>query len=303
MNILKFKDFFTRKKDDLGYEFLRTVPEEKYEYYLKKLYKEKMGIKLNLKHPKRFTEKIQYLKLNDNMLAKERYVNKVTARDYFLEKIGEPKYLKEIIGIYNTFEEIDFSKLPDKFFMQTNHGAKMLIKIKNKDLFLKEGYTATKNQFTGWLNYNFAFCAGFELQYKNIKPQIIIEKLYENDDKSPITDYMIFCFQGEPKFAQTVVYSSTVRNNKLAFYDLDWNVYPCCQIEGLEPYPVKRPVNFNKMLEIAKILSKDFKFVRVDFMEVNNDLYFLELTFTPNSGFVGYIPDKYDFIFGEFLHL
>ncbi len=300
---------FKCRYNNLEYSFLKKLPKEEYPFYLKKIYKSKMKCNLNLKNPKRLTEKIQWLKLYDNLEEKTYYTDKISVRDYFIKKLisegiqDGAKYLKKVLGIYNCFDEIDFQKLPNSFFMQTNHGAKMLLKVKNKEIFLQNAYEITRKRFNDWLDYNFAFCAGFELQYKNIQPKIIIEKLYRNTDNSPIVDYMVYCFNGEPQICESLCFASTYQKNKIAFYDLNWNVIPVYQIKELKISPVAQPSNLKKMIELARILSKDFKFVRVDFIEVDNQLYFLELTFTPNSGLVRFIPDKYDFIFGDYLKL
>lgn len=299
------KDFFD-KGAEYDYLFLRSLPTEEYPYYLKKIFKARTGLRLNLEKPRRFIEKIQWLKLYDDFEGKTHLADKITVRDFFVETLQKAgyenpsKYLKELIGTYKTFEEIDFSKLPNEFFIQTNHAAKMLLKVKNKEKFLESGYKHAKKQFNDWLGYNFAFCAGFECQYKNIEPKIIIEKLYKNSDETPIKDCMFFCFNGEPKIAQSVLLSD---NQKYAFYDLDWNLIPCYQGKVLSATSVEKPYNLDKMIEISRIIAQQFKFVRVDFIEVEKELYFLELTFTPNSGMLRFYPDKYDFIFGDLLKL
>lgn len=251
---------------------------------------------LNLKKPKLFTEKIQWLKLYDCTPIKTDLSDKLQVREWIKEKIGE-KYLKKVYGIYDSFDEIDFSILPDEYVIKTNHGCNMqLLVIEGGKVNLK----LDRERFSKHLNTNYAYKSKFEMQYKNIKPKIFTEEYIKNTNE--IFEYLFFCFNGEPKY---VLFGSNKRtdNIKCTMFDMNWNNcgfnYGC----SMHTEDVPKPINFDEMISIAKTLSKDFKFVRVDLHNVNGKIYFGEMTFTPASGFMKFNPPKYDRILGDLLKL
>ena len=147
---------------------------------------------------------------------------------------------------------------------------------------------------------DYAFKAGLELQYRGIKPKIIAEKFIE-DTNGELNDYKIMCFNGEPKFVWVDCgrYSNHTKN----IYDLDWNLQPFKMTYPISKTPIARPENLDKMIELAKILCKDFAFVRVDFYNVDGKIYFGEMTFTSMSGTDKFEPEKYDLELGNMLTL
>ena len=274
-----------------------------WKYFLRK------GRIINLKNPKLFSEKIQWLKIYDCTPIKTRLADKILVRDWVKEKIGE-KYLKKVYGIYEKYEDIDFSKLPDEYVIKTNHGCNMqllVIEGGKPDKFQKE-------RFNNFLKINYAFKSGYEMQYKDIKPLIFTEEYIKNfhppcqnssdfsDYRPELFEYLIFCFNGEPRL---ILFGSGKRTDKVCctMFDTEWNNLHFNYGGYLHEEQIPPPENLDKMLEIAKILSKDFKFVRVDLHNVNGKIYFGEMTFTPASGYMKFKPRKYDRILGDMLDL
>ena len=274
-----------------------------WKYFLRK------GRIINLKNPKLFSEKIQWLKIYDCTPIKTRLADKILVRDWVKEKIGE-KYLKKVYGIYEKYEDIDFSKLPDEYVIKTNHGCNMqllVIEGGKPDKFQKE-------RFNNFLKINYAFKSGYEMQYKDIKPLIFTEEYIKNfhppcqnssdfsDYRPELFEYLIFCFNGEPKL---ILFASGKRSDRVCctMFDTKWNNLHFNYGGYLHESEVPPPENLDKMLEIARILSKDFKFVRVDLHNVDGKIYFGEMTFTPVSGYMKFKPRKYDRILGDMLDL
>ena len=117
-------------------------------------------------------------------------------------------------------------------------------------------------------------------------------------------DYKFFCFHGEPKFAYVAIDHFPGVKSKISLFDLDWNRLPVTYDNHPSiNKPLEKPKNLEKMIELARKLSKDFPFVRVDFYEVGDKVYVGELTFTPGSGFGKYEPVDWDFEMGKWLDL
>lgn len=297
-----FNFFFNQNNEKYGYDFCKVLPVEEYPKYLKKIYKIKTGKTLNLEKPKRFTEKIQWLKLYDNLPIKKTLTNKLTARELIEPKIGS-EYFPKIYGIWDKFEEIPFDALPETFMLKANHGCKMNIGVSNKTIFLNNGLEPARELFKKWMVTNFTFACGFELQYDNIPRKIYAEeKLTGINNKRPI-EYNIHCFNGKPTFIEQFFYDKKNTPIGYALYDFNWNIIPVAYARKMYK-PIQSKPNFlQEMFQISEKLSKDFKFVRVDFLDTGLKLYFSEMTFTPYSGFMKFKPDKYDQILGDLINL
>ncbi len=266
------------------YDFIIRLEKREYPKYLKKIFKTMTGEELNLKNPHSFNEKIQWLKLYDSTPLKTKLTDKVLVRDWVKDKIGE-EYLKPLLQICKNFDDINFDKLPEKFIIKANNGCKWHYKIKDKQAFLQHEKLKNfvKMKFDIWMNQTFFPFAGFEMQYKNIDPQIIIEPLLSTDDGSDPIEYEVFCFNGMPKIYQRVIYSVPC---KTCVYDENFNRSEISfNPDYVIQYDDKVSDNLKKASVLSEILAKEFKFVRVDWIECNGLIYFNEMTFTPYSGF------------------
>lgn len=267
--------------------------------YVKWQYKYITGHKLNLNNPIRYTEKLQYLRLFT--YPKNELVSKCASRDgarEYLKELGLENLLIKSFGIFDSFDEIDFSKLPDKFVMKCTHACafnKIVLDKKNLDI------AATRKQFNKWLRTNYGKKT-MEMHYSPIKPRIIIEE-YIGELATLPTEYKIHVFNGVAKS----MYVVTGRGKDIRYnnYYIDWTPFDGSQFNGWKKtdYPLEKPKNWKNMVEIAEILAKKFPFVRVDLYNINGKIYFSEMTFTPAKGTLILDDDKCDFEMGEWLKI
>jgi len=250
----------------------------------------------DLKNPKTFNEKLNWLKLHDHNALYTRLVDKYEVKEYVAPIIGE-EYIIPTLGVWDHFDEIDFDALPNQFVLKCTHDSEGLVIVKDKSKLDKE---AAKKKIEEALKYQFYYI-GREWPYKNVKPRIIAEKYMEDHVDGELRDYKFFCFDGEPK-AMFIASDRSKDATKFDYYDLDFN-----HLTIKQHYPnageVRKPVTFEKMIELSKILSKGIPHVRVDFYEVDERVYFGELTFYHFSGFMPFQPDEWDRVFGDWLKL
>lgn len=205
-------------------------------------------------------------------------------------------YTVPTLGVWNSVDEIDFAKLPDQFAMKCTHDSEGLVICKDKS---KLDITKAKKKLRQCQNQNF-YLIGREWPYKHVKPRIIAEKYIEDHIDGELRDYKFFCFDGQPK----VMFIASERSKgttKFDYYDLEFNHLDIMQKYPNAETPRRKPVCFEEMIELAKILSKGFPHVRVDFYEVDGKVYFGEMTFYHFSGFMPFKPSQWDKTFGDWL--
>lgn len=293
--ILKLFDvvFKSNKASDYIYRKELSADPSTYPDLLCELYGMYTGNECNLDNPSSFGEKIQQWKLSDDLSLEGQLSDKYEVRKWVESRIGS-SYLIPSIGVWDSFDEIPLQQLPNSFVLKANHGSGWNIIVKDKSLFDIE---SAKRQFNRWLKLNFAFMSGLELQYSYIKPRIVAEEYIEDLD-GDLKDYKIHCFNGEPKFIQIIGGRDPKHNIGVeAYVDLDWNriSYLSNTYKQYSETPEK-PQNFNDMIEIAKVLSSGFMYVRVDLYNINNHIKFGEMTFTPASGYAkwaNHIPEDW----------
>lgn len=252
---------------------------------------------LNLKSPKRFNEKLQWLKLNCKRQDYTQKVDKYEVKKIVADIIGE-EYIIPTLGVWDNFDDIDFDSLPNEFVLKCTHDSGGLVICKNKSELDIE-YARKKINKSLKKKY---FYEHREYPYKDVKPRIIAEKYMADETGWQLKDYKIFCFHGEPKFIE-VDYDRYV-GHKLNVYDLDWNFIDFYMTSPNDKnVKIARPERLDDMLELARKLSKDDLFVRVDFYSIGDKLYFGELTYCPGCGMIDFHPDEYDYKLGEMLHL
>lgn len=263
---------------------------------LKLQYRIKLKRKLNLKKPERFTEKIQWYKVNYRNSVMHTCVDKYEVREFVKSK-GLADTLVELYGVYDSVADIDFSTLPKQFVIKSTDGSGGInIAICND----KEQFDLEKNRNAFEVGYKLnKKHPGREWAYNGLKHRIVVEKLLINEmnPDAGIDDYKIFCFNGEPKCI--VVDTDRYIGHKRNFYDTEWNDLKVTSDAPACDRDIPRPENLEEMLSVAKRLSEDFPFVRVDLYNVCGKIYFGELTFYPWSGYVQYTPDLFDFELGQ----
>ena len=221
--------------------------------------------------------------------------DKYAVREYIKEK-GYKDTLTPLLGVWDRAEDIDWDKLPEKFVLKCNHGCAYNIICEDKSKFDKQ---AAIKQLNEWLGEDFG-AFNIELHYSQIKHHRIIAEEFLG---SCITDYKFFCFNGEPKFIYVSNDLIHDRQAQIGFFYLDGSKMPLTRDDYTDIPSVNLPVFFSQMLEMAKDLSKDFPFVRVDFFLANDRYYFAELTFTPGAGMMPFNPEKFDLEWGKMLDI
>lgn len=267
--------------------------------YLKSMYKIYMKKNLNLSDPETFNEKIQWLKLYDRKPEYTMMVDKYKVREYIAEKIGA-EYLIPLIGVWNNPNEIDYECLPNQFVLKCNHDSGGLSICRDKDSF---DFKKAKKKLTKSLKTNYYYSSR-EWVYKDVKPLVLAEKYMEDRSSNQLTDYKFYCFNGEVKFLYISTGLEDHSTARIGFYDLDFNKMKFRRSDYALPEkdPIK-PQNFDKMIEIAKKLSHDIPFIRVDLYNINDKIYFSELTFYPCSGYMPFEPEEWDYKLGQLIEL
>ena len=256
------------------------------------------GKKLDLENPVTFNEKLQWLKLYNRNPMYTTMVDKYEAKKYVANIISD-EHIIPTLGIYDSVEDIDFDSLPNQFVLKCTHDSGGIVICQDKtQLNRKE---AIKKLRKG-LKSNF-YWTNREWPYKNVTPRIIAEKYMTNGD-GELRDYKFFCFDGVPR----VMFIASDRFNKeeetkFDFFDMEFNHLPFRNGLPNATKPIERPAEFDEMRMLASKLSKGIPQVRVDFYDVNGQIYFGEMTFFHWSGFVKFDPEEWDYKIGEMIEL
>lgn len=274
--------------------------------YLQLLYRFKMGHRLDLNHPKTFTEKIQWLKLYNRRPEYTLMVDKYAVKKYVADIIGE-KYIIPTLGVWNKPEDIDWDALPNEFVLKTTHGGGSggVVICKDKKTFDRNKAILTLRDSMDSDIYR----SLREWPYKDVKRRVLAEKYMVPKDmiNNPIydlSDYKFFCFNGEPKYCQVI--RNRHSKESIDFYDMNWRHQ---EFVGLNPIasnginPVPRPLLLDEMICICHKLSENLKFVRIDMYVIDNRIYFGEITFYPASGIGFFSPDKWNVELGNLISL
>jgi len=291
-------------------EWKIEITKEKYfekkglsEYYLKKWYKKKTGMSLNLENPQTFTEKQQWLKIHSATKEKTLCADKYLVRDY-VEKIIGAEYLIPIISInqkkcFTNACEISYESLPQAFVIQCNHGAHMTHIVKDKNCLSKLKYYILQKRLNAELKINYAYCHGYELQYRDIQPCIFITEYLQSEHDIP--DYKFFFFYGKLEFFfvdqdRFGIHKRTVFNS-----DFETAVYQFDKYPRIE-FQIDRKI-CQKMAELAGKLAVNFDCVRVDMYYYNKKIYFGEMTFSSASGAKIMKPAETDLKLGKLIRI
>lgn len=251
----------------------------------------------NLKSPKTFNEKLQWLKLYDQRNEHTVMVDKYAMKEYVTQKVG-PGHVIPVLGVWDRIEDINFDLLPERFVLKTTHDCGGLVICKDKkaldiDAARKKLAKALKTDY--FIRYR-------EWPYKNVKPRILAEEYLEDESGVELKDYKVFNFNGVP-FCVQVDFDRFVEHKK-NIYSTDWEYMKLAYNYPTFPdHQIPKPDTLKKMLDIATILSENESFVRTDFYTVNGKVYVGEITFFPVSGYGKFTPEEYDLQFGDRLHL
>lgn len=266
--------------------------------FMSKLYfKIVLKEKLDLKNPRTFNEKLQWLKLYyypQNDLA-VKCADKYRVREYIKDK-GYENTLVPLLGAWDNVEDIDWDSLPNKFVLKCNHGCAYNIVCNDKTEFDR---IKAKKQLNTWLKEDFG-AFNIEPHYSNIKKHKITCEEFLGDN---LVDYKFFCFNGIPKFIYVSSDLIHDRQAKIGFFNIEGSKINLKRDDYASIEKIELPSFYNEILEMASKLCKDFPFVRVDFFVTDNKYYFAELTFTPSACMMPFNPKEMDLEWGEMLNI
>lgn len=253
----------------------------------------------DIDHPKTWCEKMQWLQLHDDVKLRAKCADKIGVHEYCFSKIGKDLCVP-ILKIYKTPDDIQFSELPKQFVLKCNHGYAFNIICRDKSQFDEK---ECRNKIRKWLDTPFGQNS-IEPHYLFINRKCYTEKFIENAGQLELTDYKFLCFNGIPSYVQ-IINGRHESDFRLNYYDMDFNFVNISRKDiGNNPNKLdKKPEHFELMKEYAQKLSSEFKFVRVDFYEVDNTVYLGEMTFTPATGFIKWTNPSVDRIFGDMIKL
>ena len=273
--------------------------------YIKWRFRLSMGKFPNLDNPQSFSEKLQWLKLHDHNPQYRLLADKVKAKEWAANIIGEEHIIPNI-GVWDSPDEIDFDGLPNQFALKCNHnsGTGMFI-CKDKSKVLPEKWEQVKAGLLKGLKEDYSR-PGRDWCYIGIPKKILAEKYMVDESGTELKDYKFFCFDGVPKY----MFVAKDRNKgigehetKFDFFDMEYNHLPITNGHPNSDPPYFKPKNFEEMKEMAAALSKGIPQVRVDLYNINGQIYFGEMTFYHWGGMKPFEPEEWDYKFGENIQL
>ena len=271
--------------------FPKLISDEK---HAKLLYWIMFGYIPDLNNPKTMNEYICATKISDEKLDYWRYTDKYEVRKYVEETVGA-QYLNEVVGIYDSFDEINFDTLPDAFAMKATHGSSYNVIVPNKTHL---NVSDARKKFKKWLKENYYY-KDREKNYKLIRPRIMCDS-FLNPKGGQLEEYKLFCFNGKVGFIQHNKQIGESRYDNI--FDDSWNILPIKY--GYAGFPDDcEPENGAELVALAEKLAAPFPFVRVDLYNVDGRIVFSELTFHSGGGLVPFQPKEYDREFGKMLGL
>ena len=272
---------------------LRFIPDAP---YLKMVYWIKTGKRLNLRDPKTFCDKLNWLKLHNRRPEFTRMVDKVAVKDYLREILGEDICLP-MLGNWEHYDDIDFDALPDRFVLKCNHDSASTRVILDKSAM---DHDSLRKFYEGRLSLN-PFVLGREYPYRDVKPCICAEEYMVPDGEKDINDFKFMCFNGKPE----IMYIITDRSGggRKDFYDMDFKHLDVTGVYANADCPPPKPAGFERMKELAALLCKGTDFVRVDFFEISGKVYFGEFTFYDDGGFWPKEPPEWERRMGDMIEL
>lgn len=232
------------------------------------------GVKFNLDDPKTIQDKLMWLNIYEPDTLKTFCADKIKLHEYCKDVLGKDICIP-IIKTYDDVSQIDLDELPKKFVIKCNHGSGMNAIVHDKDAINGPALASMLNK---WMNTNFALQNGFEAHYNDIPRKIFVEEYMEDGHGDSLHDYKFWCFNGEPKF---YTINGGNGHGDIMYYKMngaEWNLYG---VPHHDEY--QKPKKFAEMKKFAKLLAAPFKFVRVDFYEINGQTYLGEMTFTPGA--------------------
>lgn len=256
-------------------------------------------------HPRDLNEKINWMKFYGDTSQWADLADKYKVRE-FIESLGLGDTLVKLYGKWDNANEIDWEKCPDKFVLKVNNGSGDVLICKDRS---KLDIPVVIAKYNKLVSMKYGDVSG-EPHYATIKPCIIMEELLDitkqSGESTSLIDYKIWCFNGKPYYTWAA-WNRKGHSADSALYDMDWNYHPEWSVfTNSFPKPTQslpKPKAFDRLMEVAAILSKGHPVVRVDLYEVNGKVYFGELTFTSLGGFMDYYSKDFLDVCGALIKL
>ena len=298
---MKSITYYLKHPNDIGVILLGRIggwlPDKA---YLKAKFRLVMGYPLNLNEPRTFAEKLQWLKLYDRKPVYHQMVDKVESKK-FIDAILGSGYTIPTLGVFDSFEQIDWDTLPQQFVLKATHDSGSYYIVKDKNTIDKQ---KCKKQL--YIHWNKDYYKGHrEWQYKDLRCRIIAEPLLVDNGSSYLRDFKFYCFNGEPKVFYITSDKGGVLPTRQDFFDINGN-HIDLEDAHYSKNPVKAPdlpIHLDDMISIARKLAKDTYHLRVDFYEINGQVYVGELTLCEAAGFCSFVPDHWNYTLGKWIHL
>ncbi len=259
--------------------------------YLELMYWRAFGRPLDLRHPTRYTEKLQWQKLYDRNPLYHTLADKAEVKSHVASIIGN-EHVVPTFGVWNSPGEIDWESLPERFVLKCTHDSGSTVICLDKASFDRE---AACRRLSEAMKKDY-YRPMREWAYKGLRPRIIAEQYLEGE----IRDYKFFCFDGEPR----LMFVASDRfvpgeETKFDFFDMDWNRLDIRNGHPNASEPPAEPGCFGEMKRLAAELSRGIPQVRVDFYEAGGKVLFGEYTFYHWGGFMPFEPDAADMMIGS----
>lgn len=263
----------------------------------KLLFWKKFKHNINLENPQTFNEKLMWLKLYEDLEYKAKLSDKVEMRNY-ITTLGLEQLLVPMIDIVDYVEDIIFEQLPRRFVLKCTHGPEFTIICTDKRQL---DYPKTRQQLAQWMAIDYSLINA-EIQYANIKPQIIIEHFIgPANNEMPIT-YKIHCFHGAAKIIELAVKGKNSKEQSMMLTP-DWQDTHYMKVPFTCDAAQYKPQQLEELLALAQKISKTSTYMRVDFSIVEGEIYFDELLFTPAACLNDAIHEQANQLLGQWLNL
>lgn len=294
--LIKIKRYLREPRFALGCDLISRHPDWMSDrFWIETLYRLRFGEKLNLKNPKSFNEKLQWLKLYDKNPLYPVIVDKITAKDWVAKRIGQ-EYINPILNIYDSVDDISIDNLPESFVLKCNHDSGSAIICRDKRQF---DLVAAKKILDNALQHNY-FYESREWPYKGISPKVFTERFLGEG----LIDYKFFTFNGKVRLLLVITNGGSENHGRFYdFYDSDFRHMDVTHGHPNSAFPPTKPQRFNEMKDLAETLGQGFPHVRVDFYDTPSGVFFSEMTLYSSGGLVPFDPPKFDLILGKYLHL
>jgi hypothetical protein len=275
-------------------------------YAVQRQFRKAQGYKMNMDNPKTLNEKMQWLKIHDRTPLHTLFADKYAVRSFFEERFGK-EGLIDIVYQTTSWKDVKIENMPDfPFILKPNHGSGWYHIIKDKNTV---DWNKIRTDCRFWLSQN-PYQMQKEWQYKNIPPCIIVEKLLIPKNGGIANNYRVHCMSGHVEIISVNLYLGDTRNFIARKFNKKWE--PLNFRFGSEDIndistkyheEIPMPVNFDRMMFIAEDIAKDFAYVRVDFYEVDEKMYYGEITFHDSGGYDKIRPFGWDEKFGKMIQL